>query len=121
MLMIIDIQVKESLFCLTLEHIDFHIIDLLDVKHMVILTHFFRGNPLSPHRLLFPISIKRSFICTFPQRRTAHTTDFDGPVVDPWLGWKKAQTAHIHTGFELTYIHRVDNFALDFVHGNLVF
>ena len=27
---------------------------LLDVKHMVILTYLFRGNPLSPPRLLFP-------------------------------------------------------------------
>ena len=26
-----------------------------------------RGNPLSPHRLLFPISSKGSFICTIPQ------------------------------------------------------
>ena len=34
---------------------------------MVIVTYFCRGNPLSPHRLLFPISSKRSFICTFPQ------------------------------------------------------
>ena len=25
-----------------------------------------RGNPLSPHRLLFPISSKGSFICTIP-------------------------------------------------------
>ena len=27
-----------------------------------------RGNPLPPHRLLFPISSKDSFICTIPQR-----------------------------------------------------
>ena len=26
-----------------------------------------RGNPLPPHRLLFPISSKGSFICTIPQ------------------------------------------------------
>ena len=26
-----------------------------------------KGNPLSPHRLLFPISSKSSFICTIPQ------------------------------------------------------
>ena len=25
-----------------------------------------KGNPLSPHRLLFPISSKGSFICTIP-------------------------------------------------------
>ena len=27
------------------------------------------GNPLPPHRLLFPISSKGSFICTIPQTR----------------------------------------------------
>ena len=26
-----------------------------------------KGNPLQPHRLLFPISSKGSFICTIPQ------------------------------------------------------
>ena len=39
---------------------------LLDVIHMVTLTHFLDGNPLPPHRLLFSISSKGSFICTFP-------------------------------------------------------
>ena len=39
---------------------------LLDVIHMVTLTHFLEGNPLPPHRLLFSISSKGSFICTFP-------------------------------------------------------
>ena len=39
---------------------------LLDVIHMVTLTHFLEGNPLAPHRLLFSISSKGSFICTFP-------------------------------------------------------
>ena len=39
---------------------------LLDVIHMVMLTHFLEGNPLPPHRLLFSISNKGSFICTFP-------------------------------------------------------
>ena len=34
---------------------------------MVIAIYFFRGNQLSPHRLLFPKSSKGSFICTFPQ------------------------------------------------------
>ena len=33
---------------------------------MVTLTHFLEGNPLPPHRLLFSISSKGSFICTFP-------------------------------------------------------
>ena len=28
-----------------------------------------KGNPLPPHRLLFPINSKGSFICTIPQIR----------------------------------------------------
>ena len=36
-----------------------------------------RGNPLPPlHGLLFPISSKRSFICTIPTDRITHTTVF---------------------------------------------
>ena len=38
---------------------------LLNVKDMVILTDVFNGNPLSQHRLLFPISSKGNFKCTF--------------------------------------------------------
>ena len=34
-----------------------------------------KGNPLPPHRLLFPINSKGSFICTIPQT----------PVVEHWL------------------------------------
>ena len=41
-----------------------------------------RGNPLPPHRLLFPISSKGSFICIIPDRVT-HT--FVTPVVEHWL------------------------------------
>ena len=40
---------------------------LLNVKHIVIVIDFLTGNPLSPYRLLVPISSKESFICTFPQ------------------------------------------------------
>ena len=40
---------------------------LLDIKHMVIVKYFFKENLLLPHRLLFPISSKGSFTCTFPQ------------------------------------------------------
>ena len=60
---------KESLFCLPtpLEHFDFHIISYWTSSHMAITTYFFKENPLLPHRLLFPISSKGSFICTFPQ------------------------------------------------------
>ena len=37
-----------------------------------------RGNPLSPHRLLFPISSKGSFICTIPQTGN----HLPGPLLD---------------------------------------
>ena len=30
----------------------------------------------------------------FPTDSTAHTTDFDGPVVDHWMEWKITQTAN---------------------------
>ena len=54
---------------------------LLDVKHMAIVTYFFRRIPLSPHRLFFPINSKGSFICTFPQtERHIPYTAFDRPV-----------------------------------------
>ena len=62
-----------------------------------IVTYFFRGNLLSSYRLLFPISSKVSFICTFPETETAHTTAFDGRVVDHWLERKISQTP-THTG-----------------------
>ena len=42
---------------------------LYGIRHMV-KDHSYseKGNPLPPHRLLFPISSKGSFICTIPQR-----------------------------------------------------
>ena len=41
---------------------------LYGVRHMVKYhTDRERGNPLSPHGLLFPINSKVSFICTIPQ------------------------------------------------------
>ena len=43
-----------------------------------------RGNQLPPHRLLFPISCKGSFICVITHRIT-HTTAFVTPVVEHWL------------------------------------
>ena len=52
-----------------------------------------KGNPLPPHRLLFPISSKGSFICTIPDR-IAHTTAFVKPVVDHWLEREIAQWVH---------------------------
>ena len=39
---------------------------LYGVRHMV-KDHSEKGNPLSPHRLLFPINSNGSYICTIPQ------------------------------------------------------
>ena len=52
------------------------------------------GNPLSPHRLLFPISSKGSFICTFAQTGQHILTAFDRPVVNHWWERKITQTAN---------------------------
>ena len=38
-----------------------------DMKIAWALWHFYRGNPLSPHKLHFSISSKGSFTCIFPQ------------------------------------------------------
>ena len=53
-----------------------------------------KGNPLPPHRLLFPINSKGSFICTIPTDRIAHTTAFVTPVVKHWLEREIAQWVH---------------------------
>ena len=52
-----------------------------------------KGNPLPPHRLLFTINSKGSFICTIPDR-IAHTTAFVTPVVEHWLEREIAQWVH---------------------------
>ena len=53
-----------------------------------------KGNPLPPHRLLFLINSKGSFICTIPTDRIAHTTAFVTPVVEHWLEREIAQWVH---------------------------
>ena len=46
-----------------------HCIELYGIRHMVKdHSDSEKGNLLPPHRLLFPISSKGSFICTIPQR-----------------------------------------------------
>ena len=52
-----------------------------------------RGNPLPPHRLLFLISSKGSFICIIPDKMT-HTTTFVTPIVEHWLEREIAQWVH---------------------------
>ena len=44
-----------------------------------------RGNPLPPHRLLFPICSTEFFYMHHPTDRIAHTTAFLTPVVEHWL------------------------------------
>ena len=65
-----------------------------------------KGNPLPPHRLLFPISSKGSFICTIPDR-IAPTTAFVTPVVEHWLEREIAQWAHemVAAGFLSHYLN----------------
>ena len=68
---------------------------LYGVKHMVKdHSDSERGNPLPPHRLLFPISCKRFFYMHHPTDRIAHTTAFVTPVVDHWLEREIAQWVH---------------------------
>ena len=52
-----------------------------------------RGNPLPPHRLLFPISSKGSFM-DHPTDMIAHTTAFVTPVVEHWLEREIVQWVH---------------------------
>ena len=48
-------------------------LQLYGVRHMVKdNSDSEKGNPLPPHRLLFPISSKGSFICTIRQDSTYH-------------------------------------------------
>ena len=44
-----------------------------------------KGNPLPPHRLLFPISSKVFFYMHYPTDRIAHVTAFVTTVVEHWL------------------------------------
>ena len=51
-------------------------------------THFIYG--YMPHRLLFPISSKGSFICTIPTDRITHTTAFVTPVMETLDGTRNS-------------------------------
>ena len=59
---------------------------LYGVRHMVKYhSDSERGNPLSPHGLLFPINSKGSFYMHHPTDRIAHTRANVIPVVEHWL------------------------------------
>ena len=69
------------------------------IRHMVKdPSHSERGNPLPPHRLLFPINSKGSFICTHTPDRLAHTTDFVTPVVGALAGMRNSSMGPPHEG-----------------------
>ena len=87
-------QVLSTVHCLTGTHWFYHH-RLLDVIHMVILTHIFRRKPAAATlmRLLFFDKQQGIFYMHFSIDRTVHTTAFDEPVVDHWLERKIAQTA----------------------------
>ena len=53
-----------------------------------------KENPLPPHRLLFLINSKGSFICTMVTDRIAHTTAFGTPDMEHWLEREIAQWVH---------------------------
>ena len=55
-----------------------------------------KGNPLPPHRLLFPISSK-GFYMHDPTDRITHTTYLVTPVMEQWLEREIAQWVH-HEG-----------------------
>ena len=58
---------RKEMFYLT-THSTHFIYGYMAIRHMV-KDHSVskKGNPLPPHRLLFPINSKGSFICTIPQ------------------------------------------------------
>ena len=75
---------------------------LYGVRHMVKdRSDSEKGNPLLPHRLLFPISSKGSFICT-SHRQDSTYHGFVIPVVEHWLEREIAQWVH----HECTLYHR---------------
>ena len=43
------------------------------------------------------------FYMHFPMDRIAHTTAFDGPIVNHWLKWKIAETANASAMQDLPY------------------
>ena len=97
------IKKKESLFYLTTspEKIDFHAISYWTSSiyiyiyiYIVIVTYFFRWNLLWPNRLLFLISSKRSFICTFPQTGQHIPQPLTDQMWTTGLKQKTAQTAN---------------------------
>ena len=65
------------------KHLTHFYLRLYGVRHMVK-----EGNPLPPHRLLFPINMHH------PTDRIAHTTAFVTPVVEHWLEREIAQWAY---------------------------
>ena len=73
---------------------------LYGIRHMVTdHSDSEKWNPLLPHRLIFSISSKESFICTIP-----HITAFVILVVGHWLEWEI-----VHWGYGSTMQYRSDD------------
>ena len=91
------IGLKEVFYLMT--HLTHFILQLYGIGHIMVKDHSDseRGNPLPPHRLLFPISSKGSFICTTTTDKIAHTTAFVTLAVEHWLEREIAQWVH-HEG-----------------------
>ena len=64
--------------------------DALNIFYLRLYGDSEKGNPLPPHRLIFPINSK-SFYMHHPTDRIAHTTAFVTPVVEHWLEREIAQ------------------------------
>ena len=91
---IIVTSIRKEMFYLTTHSTHFYL-RLYGVRHMVKdHSDSERGNPLSLHELLFPISSNGSFICTID--RITHTTAFVTPVVNHWLEQEIAQWVDIY-------------------------
>ena len=70
-------------------------LQLYGVRHMVKdHSDSEKGNPLLPHRLLFPNKQQGFFYMHHPTDRITHTTAFVTPVVEHWLERELAQWVH---------------------------
>ena len=79
-----------------------------------------KGNPLPPHRLLFPINSKGSFICTIPQRglhipqpllhqswrNRSLGPPHEGSIWRPIAPWANALTTELHLAPVLLYYNK---------------
>ena len=95
---------RKEMFYLTTHSTHFYL-RLYGVRHMVKdHSDSEKGNPLPPHRLLFPININGSFIMHHPTDRIAHTTAFVTPVLEPMKDRSNDPSHHERTLLPQSYI-----------------